>query len=64
MLNTEITALRKFVFEQLLVIKKTAKETSSASSSQSELNRLQHEIIYLREESKTKNCIIQTLLEN
>ena len=39
-------------------------ETSSVSSSQSELNRLQDEITYLREEWKTKNCIIQTLLEN
>ena len=44
--------------------KKTAKETSSVGSSQSELNRLQDEITYLREKYKTKNCIIQTLLEN
>ena len=44
--------------------KKTAKETSSVGSSQSELNRLQDEITYLREECNTKNCIIQTLLEN
>ena len=64
MLNTEITALRSFIIEQLLVIKKTAKETSSVGSSQSELNRLQDEITYLREECNTKNCIIQTLLEN
>ena len=63
-LNTEITALRSFIIEQLLVIKKTAKETSSVGSSQSELNRLQDEITYLREKYKTKNCIIQTLLEN
>ena len=46
------------------MIKKTAKETSSVGSSQSELNRLQDEITYLREECNTKNCIIQTLLEN
>ena len=44
--------------------KKTTKETSSVGSSQSELNRLQDEIIYLREECNTKNGIIQTLLEN
>ena len=56
--------MRSFIIEQLLVIKKTAKETSSVGSSQSELNRLQDEITYLREECNTKNCIIQTLLEN
>ena len=62
-LNTEITALRSFVIEQVLVIKKTAKETS-VDSSLSESNRLRDEITYLREECKIKNCIIQTLLEN
>ena len=64
MFNTKITALRSFIIEQLLVIKETAKETSSVGSSQSESNRLQDEITYLREECKTKNCVIQTLLEN
>ena len=64
MLNTEITALRSFIIEQLLVMKKTAKETSSVGSPQSELNRLQEETTYPREECKTKNSIIQTLLEN
>ena len=43
---------------------KTAKEPSSVSSSQSESNRLQDEITYLREERKTKKYIIQTLLAN
>ena len=61
-LKTEITALRSFIIEQLLMIKITAKETSSVGSSQSELNRLQDEIT--KKECKTKNCIIQTLLEN
>ena len=46
------------------MIKKSAKETSSVGSSQSESNRLQDEITYLREEYKAKNCITQTLLEN
>ena len=46
------------------MIKKTAKETSLVGSSQPESNRLQDEITYLREECKTKTCIIQTLLEN
>ena len=64
MLNTKITALRSSIIEQLLVIKETAKETSSVGSSQSESNRLRDEITYLREEGKTKNCVIQTLLEN
>ena len=56
-LNIEITALGSFIIEQLVVIKKTAKETSSLSVS----NRLLDEITYLQEEFKTKNCIIQTL---
>ena len=44
MLNTEITALRSFIIEQLLVIKKkTAKETRSVNSSLSESNRLRDE---------------------
>ena len=36
LVNTEITALRSFIIEQLLVIKKTAKETSPIDSSLSE----------------------------
>ena len=63
-LNTEITALRSFIIEQLLVIKKTAKETSSIESSLSQSNSLRDETTYLRDECKTKNCIIQYLLEN
>ena len=63
MLNTEITALRSFIIEQLLVIKKSAKETS-IDSSLSQSNSLRDEITYLRDECETKNCIIQSLLEN
>ena len=62
-LNTEITALSSFIIEQLLVIKKSAKETS-IDSSLSQSNSLRDEITYLRDECKTKNCIIQSLLEN
>ena len=62
-LNTEITALRSFIIEQLLVIKESAKETS-IDSSLSQSNSLRDEITYLRNECKTKNCIIQSLLEN
>ena len=62
-LNTEITALRSFIIEQLLVIKKSAKETS-IDSSLSQSNSFRDEITYLRDECKTKNCIIQSLLEN
>ena len=39
-LNTVIAALRSFIIEQLLVIKKAAKETSSVDSSLSESNKL------------------------
>ena len=38
--NKELTALRSFIIEQLLVIKETAKETSSTDSSLSESNSL------------------------
>ena len=49
-LNTEITALRSFIIEQLLVIKKAARETPSVDSLFSESNKLRDKITYLREE--------------
>ena len=39
-LNTVIAPFRSFIIEQLLVIKKAAKETSSVDSSLSESNKL------------------------
>ena len=45
------------------MIKKSAKETS-IDSYLSQSNSLRDEITYLRDECKTKNCIIQSLLEN
>ena len=62
-LNTEITALRFFIIEQLLVIKTMVKEKST-DSSVCDPNKFSNEIKYLREENNTKNCIIQTLIEN
>ena len=63
-LNAEITVWRSFSIEQLLVMKKTTEETSSVDSSLSESNKLRDDITHLRQESQTKNCIIQILLEN
>ena len=62
-LNTEITTLRFFIIEQLLVIKTMVKEKST-DSSVCDPNKFSNEIKYLREENNTKNCIIQTLIEN
>ena len=67
LLNTEMRSFEIFeiiCYSATISNKKTAKETSSVGSSQSELNRLQDEITYLREECNTKNGIIQTLLES
>ena len=61
---TQETALRSFIIEQLLLTKKRARETSSFYSSLSESNNFRDDITHLREECKTKNCFIQTLLEN
>ena len=62
-LNTEITTLRFFIIEQLLVIKTMVKEKST-DSSVCDPNKFSNEIKYLGEENNTKNCIIQTLIEN
>ena len=62
-LNTEITALRSFIIEQLLVIKTTMKEKST-NSSVCDPNKFSNQIKYLREENNIKNCIIHMLLEN
>ena len=56
-LNTEITALRSFKIEELLVIKTMVKEKSTDSPA-CDPSKLSDEIKYLRE-----NCIIQRLLE-
>ena len=61
---TQITALRSFIIEQLVVITKQRKKYHLVDSSRSKSNRLRDEITYLQEEFKTKNCILQTLLEN
>ena len=47
-LNVEITVLRSFSIEQLLVMKKTTEETSSVDSSLSESNKLRDDITHLR----------------
>ena len=47
-LNAEITVLRSFSIEQLLVMKKTTEETSSVDSSLSESNKLRDDITHLR----------------
>ena len=47
-LNAEITLLRSFSIEQLLVMKKTTEETSSVDSSLSESNKLRDDITHLR----------------
>ena len=62
-LNTEITALKSFIIEQLLVIKTVAKEQST-DSSVCDPYKFSDEIKYLREENNTKNFNIQPLLEN
>ena len=46
--NAEITVLRSFSIEQLLVMKKTTEETSSVDSSLSESNKLRDDITHLR----------------
>ena len=55
--------MRSFIIEQLLVIKTIAEE-KSRDSSVCDSNKFSDKIKYLREENNTKNCIIQTLLEN
>ena len=55
--------MRSFLIEQLLVIKTIVKEEST-DSFVCDPNRFSDEIKYLREENDTKNCVIQTLLEN
>ena len=55
-------ALKSFITQKLFVIKTMIKKLTDWSVCN--LNKFSDEIKYLREETYTKNCIIQTLLEN
>ena len=67
-LSTEINALKSFVLEQVFVIKKTLHDIQELPNNKETNNgyvtSLTDQINFLKEENKTKNTIIQILLEN
>ena len=66
-LATEIKATKSFVIEQVLLVKNSVNDKLGKNTQLQEKSNEKHltaEILHLREESKTKNCIIQTLMEN
>ena len=65
-LNTETTAMRSFIFEQMFILKKSAPPISDTYPEQISqyINVLLEQIHHLRQENKNKTCIIQALIEN
>ena len=59
--------MKSFVEDQMLILRQSRKDSTLQKSScnrNSEIARLTEEIAYLRNENRTKSCIIQALLEN
>ena len=66
-LKQELTALRYYIFEELNLNRKDATkqcEQPKNSENQELIKNLLDEIQYLRDENKTKNAIIKTLIDN
>ena len=64
-INREMRAMKSFVGEQILLFKNSDKLSNNAQlQEKSNEKYLTKEIFHLREEKKTKNCIIQMLMEN
>ena len=67
LLNIEVIAMKSFIEEQVLILRQSRKDSTlqkSPCDHNSEIARLREEIANLRNENRTKSCIIQTLLEN
>ena len=64
-LTTEMKAMKSFVIEQILLVKNSVNDKFGNNTQLEEKSNekyLTEEIRQLREENKTKNCIIQTLM--
>ena len=60
-------AIKSFVIEQILLVKNSVNDkfdNNTQFQEKSNEKYLTKEIHHLREENKTKNCIIQTLMKN
>ena len=65
--TTEMKEIKSFVREQILLIENSVNEklgNNAQLQKKSNEKYIIEEIRHLREENKTKNCIIQTLMEN
>ena len=66
-ITTEMKEMKSFVREQVLLIENSVNDKLGNNAQLQEKSNekyLIEEIRHLREENKTKNCIIQTLMEN
>ena len=66
-MNIKVIAIRSFIEDQMLIVKQSRKDSTlqkSPCNHNSEIARLTEEIADLRNENRTKSCIIQTQLEN
>ena len=64
-LTIEMKAMKSFVIEQILLVKNSVNDKFDNNTQLQEKSNekyLTEEIRQLREENKTKNCIIQTLM--
>ena len=67
LLNIEIIAMKSFIEDQMLILRQSRKYSTlqkSPCKHNSEIASLKEEIACLRNENRTKSCLIQTLLEN
>ena len=63
LLNIEVIAMKSFIEYQMLIVRQSRKDSTlekSPCDHNSEIARLTEEIAYLRNENRTKICIIQT----
>ena len=65
-LNTEITVIRSFILELMVILKKSAPPISDTYPGQNYqyINVLLEQIHHLGQENENKTCIIQELIEN
>ena len=63
----EAIAMKSFIGDQMLIVRQSRKDSTlqkSPCDGNSEIARLTEEIADLRNENRTKSCIIQILLES
>ena len=68
LLKSEMRALKTFILEQIYIIKKNFEDSNNQVSNQAKetpfMSFLKEELLFLKDENKTKNLMLETLLDN